>query len=62
MTLMGSLGGGVSGVSGVGAVVRMGRGCFAITVSAEEVMKYGFAPRVGDMDRDRTSCVNNVSA
>ena len=32
------------------------RGCFAITASAEEVIKYGFAPGVGDIERDRTGC------
>jgi len=57
---MGSLGGEVPGASGAGAAVRIGRGCFAIMASAEEVMKYGFVPGVGDMERDRTSCVNNV--
>lgn len=60
MTLMGSLDGEVSGASGVEVAVRVGRGCFAITASAEDVMKYGFVPGVGDMERDRTSCVNNV--
>jgi len=52
MTLMGSLLGG--GVSGVGVAAWMGRGCFAMMASAEEVIKYGFVPRFGDMERDRT--------